>query len=81
MKKIITLITATLLFSVSAQAQIKDCDELKDEIHAKIEGNGVESFDLKIVDADEAGDFEGYKIVGSCEAGSQKILYKNLYKG
>ncbi|WP_068545631.1 DUF1161 domain-containing protein [Thalassotalea crassostreae] len=81
MKKLISLFTAALLFSVSAQAEVKDCDELEDEIHTKISNNGVENFDLMVVDNDEVDEHEGYKVVGSCEAGSQKILYKNLYKG
>ncbi|WNC67473.1 DUF1161 domain-containing protein [Thalassotalea nanhaiensis] len=81
MKKLIVLITSALLFSVSAQAEVKDCDELKDEIHTKISNNGVENFDLLVVDNDEVEDHDGYQVVGSCEAGSQKVLYKNLYKG
>jgi hypothetical protein len=81
MKKLLILVTSALLFSVSVQAEVQDCDVLQDEIHEKISGNGVEDFDLLIVDKDDVNDHDGYQVVGSCEAGSQKILYKNLYQG
>jgi hypothetical protein len=51
----------------------KDCNELKSEIEAKIKKNGVESFTLDIVDKDAQA--EG-KVVGSCDGGTKKIVYK-----
>lgn len=80
MKKAILLVTSALLFSVTAQAEVKDCDELKSEIETKIENNGVEDFDVIVVENDEVNDHEGFKVVGSCEGGSHKVLYKNNYK-
>lgn len=61
-----------LLAPLLASAELKDCNELKDEIEAKIKNNGVKSFELAIVD--KADDAEGEQ-VGSCEGGSKKIMY------
>jgi hypothetical protein len=56
-----------------AQGMRKDCTELKGEIDAKIKKNGVEKFSLDIVDADAQA--EG-KVVGTCDGGTKKIVYK-----
>jgi hypothetical protein len=57
----------------SAWAQVKACEELKSEIDAKIRKNGVDKFTLEIVDANAQA--EG-KVVGTCDGGSKKIVYK-----
>jgi Protein of unknown function (DUF1161) len=59
--------------TASAQSMRKDCTELKGEIEAKIKRNGVEKFSLDIVDMDTQA--EG-KIVGACDGGTKKIVYK-----
>jgi hypothetical protein len=59
--------------SGSIWAQAKPCEELKSEIEAKIKKNGVEKFTLDIVDADKQADG---KVVGTCEGGTKKIVYK-----
>ncbi|MES2603419.1 MAG: DUF1161 domain-containing protein [Pseudomonadota bacterium] len=51
---------------------MKSCDELKTEISAKIESNGVKNFTLEIVANDQVAD---KKVVGSCEGGTKKIVY------
>jgi hypothetical protein len=56
----------------SVWAQVKPCEELKAEIAAKIEANGVKNYTLEIVAADAAS--EG-KVVGTCEGGAKKIVY------
>jgi hypothetical protein len=56
-----------------AWAQRKDCNDLKGEIEAKIKNNGVEKFTLDIVDKDAQA--EG-KVVGTCDGGTKKIVYK-----
>jgi hypothetical protein len=43
------------------------------EIAAKIEANGVKSYELNIVKNDEAKPDD--KVVGSCEGGTKKIVY------
>jgi hypothetical protein len=62
-----------LAMSGSAWAQRKGCDELKGEIEAKIRKNGVEKFTLDVVDKDAQA--EG-KVVGTCDGGAKKIVYK-----
>jgi len=72
-KLIAAALVAGLAISGSAWAQKKDCGELKGEIEAKIKKNGVEKFSLDVVDADKSA--EG-KVVGTCDGGSKKIVYK-----
>ena len=69
------LATAAVLFlSGSAHAQAaKPCEELKSEIAQKLDAKGVKSYTLEIVAKDK--DAEG-KIVGTCEGGTKKILYR-----
>lgn len=52
----------------------KPCEELKTEIAAKLDAKGVKGYSLDIVakDADAA---DG-KVVGTCEGGTKKIVYK-----
>jgi hypothetical protein len=56
-----------------ALAQRKDCGELKGEIEAKIKKNGVEKFSLDVMDKDAQADG---KVVGTCDGGTKKIVYK-----
>jgi hypothetical protein len=60
--------------SGSAWAQKKPCEELKGEIEAKIKKNGVDKFSLDIVDA--SADAKDGKVVGTCDGGTKKIVYK-----
>ncbi|RML21854.1 hypothetical protein ALP50_100274 [Pseudomonas syringae pv. spinaceae] len=73
MKRFILAATCTLL-ATSALAAPKSCDELKDEIEAKIQANNVTSYTLEIVSNEEATDPN--MVVGSCENGSKKIIYQ-----
>jgi len=66
-------VAIVLGLSGSAWAQVKPCEELKGEIDAKIKKNGVAKFTLDIVDAGAQSDG---KVVGTCEGGAKKILYK-----
>ena len=74
-KLIVAALVAVAMTSGSALAQgmRKDCEELKGEIDAKIKKNGVEKFSLDIVDANAQA--EG-KVVGTCDGGTKKIVYK-----
>ncbi|MDU9048136.1 MAG: DUF1161 domain-containing protein [Candidatus Electrothrix sp. Rat3] len=58
-------------FSVTFSYGIKDCEELEDEIAAKLLANGVSSFVLAIVDKDRTG---SGKILGRCENGTKRII-------
>ena len=72
-KLIAAAVVVGLTISGPALAQRKDCGELKGEIEAKIKKNGVEKFELDVVEADKQA--EG-KVVGTCDGGTKKIVYK-----
>lgn len=71
------LLTLALIIPCLASAQDlpkrKPCDELKSEIAARIEHNGVRAYSLDIIAADAESDA---KIVGSCNGGTQRIAYR-----
>ena len=73
----VRLIAAALVVGLAvsgpALAQRKDCGELRGEIEAKIKKNGVDKFSLDVVDADKQADG---KVVGTCDGGTKKIVYK-----
>jgi hypothetical protein len=73
MKLIAAALVTGLVASGPALAQRKDCGELKGEIEAKIKKNGVEKFTLDVLEADAQSDG---KVVGTCDGGSKKIVYK-----
>lgn len=61
-------------FATSALAAPKPCEELKAEIEAKIQAQGVTSYTLEIVTNDEVHDQN--MVVGTCENGTKKIIYQ-----
>ena len=66
-----------LSFAVVAQAQTrKPCEELKDEIAAKLDVKGVQNYTLEIVPVDQITDKQ---IVGRCDGGTMKITYTREY--
>jgi hypothetical protein len=73
MKLIAAALVTGLVVSGPALAQKKDCGELKGEIEAKIKKNGVDKFTLDVLEADQQSDG---KVVGTCDGGSKKIVYK-----
>ena len=72
MKSLIAVV-ASMLIASPVLAQVKPCEELKGEIYTKIKNNGVPAFTTTIVDKDAA---EDGKVVGTCDGGSKKIVYK-----
>lgn len=73
MSRVIALAAVSLLLVPQAFAAGKPCDELKSEIAAKLDAKGVKGYSLDAVANDAVGDA---KVIGSCEAGSKKIVYK-----
>ena len=73
--KVLIAVAAALLIASPALAQRKDCNELKAEIEGKIKANGVKMFTLDVVPAEQVKEGDG-KVVGSCDGGAQKIVYK-----
>lgn len=71
------LLAAAVLMVVPACSHAqgaKACEELKTEIAAKLDAKGVKNYTLDIVAKDaDAGDG---KVVGTCEGGTKKIVYK-----
>jgi len=73
MKRLL-LFSAVVFLPLAAFAQAgKPCEELKSEIAKKLETNGVKSYSLDVVAKDK--DSDG-KVVGTCEGGSKKIVYR-----
>lgn len=72
-KLIAAAVVVGLAISGPALAQKKDCGELKGEIEAKIKKNGVDKFSLDVVEADKQA---AGKVVGTCDGGTKKIVYK-----
>ena len=67
------MIAAALLMIATPAFGMKSCEELKSEIDAKLQAKGVKSYSLEIVPNDKVKD---EKIVGSCDGGTKKIIYK-----
>ena len=70
MKKL--MIAVALLMMATPALAKKACEELKAEIDAKIQANGVKAYTLEIVPNEQVKDG---KIVGSCDGGTKKIVY------
>ena len=66
-------LACALLFAATPVLAAKSCDELKNEIEAKLKAKNVEGYSLEVV---ASADVKEQKVVGSCEAGSKKIVYK-----
>ena len=71
MKKLV--IVAVLLMLASPAFAKKACEELKSEIDAKIQANGVKSYSLEIVPNEDVKDG---KVIGTCDGGTKKIIYR-----
>ncbi|MBA1203889.1 DUF1161 domain-containing protein [Pseudomonas capeferrum] len=73
MKRFVLAVLASTL-AMATQAAPKPCEELKAEIEAKIQAQGVTSYTLEIVSNEEAHDQN--MVVGSCDNGTRKIIYQ-----
>ena len=69
----IAALAFALLFAATPALAAKSCDELKDEIEAKLKAKNVQGYSLEVV---ASADVKEQKVVGSCEAGNKKIVYK-----
>lgn len=69
---LLAVAVAASLIAAPAFAR-KSCDELKAEIEAKLKDKGVSGYTLEVVENDAAGDG---KVVGGCDGGTKKIVYK-----
>jgi hypothetical protein len=64
---------AVLLYAIAATAGATPCDQVKDAVDAKIKAHGVKTYTLSVVPTAEVKD---QKVVGSCEGGAKKVVYK-----
>jgi hypothetical protein len=65
-----------MIVAGNALAAPKACEDLKAEIEAKIQAQGVTSYTLEIITAEEAKSQDPAMIVGSCNFGRMKIIYQ-----
>lgn len=75
MKSAILATSLALFFffaTVPAHAKV-NCETLIAEIEAKLASKGVTKFTLLIIPKDETTDS---RVVGTCEGGAKKIIYK-----
>ena len=68
------LVVISCTLASSALAAPKPCEELKAEIEAKIQAQGVTSYTLEIVVNEEVHDQN--MVVGTCDNGTKKIIYQ-----
>ncbi|MEJ2175770.1 MAG: DUF1161 domain-containing protein [bacterium] len=69
----IAILGVATMFASQPAVAAKSCEELKKEIAAKIEANGVQNYTLEIVPNDQVN---GREVVGSCGGGTMKIVYE-----
>ena len=72
------LVVSLLLSSATAWAEITSCETIKDKVAAKLEGKGVNNYTLEVVSKDTE---TKHRVVGSCEGGKKKIIYKKTKAG
>jgi hypothetical protein len=74
-QRVLAVAIACTLMSIPAFAAAgKACEELKMEVGAKIDSNGVKNYELTIMKNEDVKPED--KVVGSCEGGTKKIIYK-----
>jgi hypothetical protein len=73
MVRIVVIVGCVLLAGSGVALAAKPCDELKSEIAAKLDARGVKNYTLDVVASEQVGDAH---VVGSCEGGTKKIVYK-----
>jgi hypothetical protein len=73
MKTAVTALLLVLAFAATPAFARKSCDELKQEIAAKLDAKGVKNYTLDVV-AHDAQDAR--KTVGTCDGGAQRLVYE-----
>ena len=69
-------LAALILFSAAAQPLLATpCEEVKSQIAQKLDAKGVKFYTLEVVNKDKEVDTDS-KVVGTCEGGAMKIVYK-----
>jgi hypothetical protein len=74
MIQVVAVVAASMLLAAGAQAQTP-CDQLKVVLSARIDAAGARGYSLEAVPAG-TGVPPGAKVIGTCEGGASKILYR-----
>ncbi len=70
-------LAVVLTFAVNpVWSAVKSCEELKNEIEARVTSKKVASYSIEVLPAAEAKEEKGQRVVGTCEGGKKKIIYK-----
>jgi hypothetical protein len=72
-RALLGLLVVVSLSQALSFGQRKDCEELKKEIEAKLDAKGVKNYTLTITATSEVKEKD--TVVGSCDAGTKKIVY------
>lgn len=69
-------LSASLIFAAAAQPlRATPCEDVKSQIAQKLDAKGVKFYTLEVVAKDAEVDADS-KVVGTCEGGAKKIVYK-----
>ena len=68
-----SLVLSLMLSSTSVLAAVTSCDAIMDKVKTKLEHKNVNDYSLKVVSKDTE---TSLRVVGFCEGGSKKIIYK-----
>jgi hypothetical protein len=71
--KLLPMLLASASLACPALASATGCDDVKAQIAAKLEAKGVKNYTLEAVASDAV---QEQQVVGSCDGGKQKIVYK-----
>ncbi|MFZ6753929.1 DUF1161 domain-containing protein [Undibacterium sp. Dicai25W] len=74
-KRVLTtsLLLSLMLSSTPVLAAVTSCDAIMDKINTKLEHKNVNDYSLKVISKDTE---TSLRVVGVCEGGSKKIIYK-----
>ncbi|MES2040109.1 MAG: DUF1161 domain-containing protein [Pseudomonadota bacterium] len=72
------MVISLLLGSAPVWAEVTSCETIKDKVAAKLEGKGVNNYSLQVVSKDTE---TKHRVVGTCEGGKKKIIYKKEKAG
>jgi Protein of unknown function (DUF1161) len=73
MKTVSLVLGSVLLVTCADATAATSCDEVKSAIAAKLDAKGVKNYSLDVVASADVGE---QKVIGSCNGGTQKIVYK-----
>jgi hypothetical protein len=73
----ILIASSALWAGLPAHAAPKPCEDLKKELAAKLDAQGVKGYSLEAVAVDDTTQNKPEnKVVGTCDSGSKKLIYK-----